>query len=88
MAILTAALLVAACDAPDGARSDTAAGDAAATGQDDMAMNSANDPAVTATPVSTGTYVAQAANSDLYEIQAGELAAKNGSRNRSRISAG
>lgn len=78
LAILTAALLVAGCDAPDGARSDNAAGDPAATGQDDMAMNSAKDPAVPTMPVSTGTYVAQAANSDMYEIQAGEMAAKNG----------
>lgn len=78
MAILTAALLVAACNAPDGARSDTADGDAAGMQQDDMATNAADDPAMSAAPVSTGTYVAQAANSDMYEIQAGELAAKNG----------
>lgn len=78
MAILTAALLVAACDAPDGARSDTAAGDAAGTQQDEMATGAADDAAMATTPVSTGTYVAQAANSDMYEIQAGELATKNG----------
>ncbi|WP_181266996.1 DUF4142 domain-containing protein [Sphingomonas ursincola] len=78
MAILTAALLVAACNAPDGARSDTADGDAADMQQGDMATNAADDPAMAAAPVSTGAYVAQAANSDMYEIQAGELAAKNG----------
>lgn len=78
MAILTAALLVAACNAPDGARSDTADGDAADMQQGDMATNAAADPAMAAPPVSTGAYVAQAANSDMYEIQAGELAAKNG----------
>ena len=78
MAILTAALLVAACNAPDGARSDTADGDAADMQQGDMATNAADDPAMSAAPGLTGAYVVQAANSDMYEIQAGELAAKNG----------
>lgn len=78
LAILTAALLATACNAPEGAGSDTAADDMAATQQDGSTMDATTDPAMPATPVSTGTYVAQAANSDMYEIQAGELATKNG----------
>ena len=78
LAILTAALLAAACNAPEGTRSDTADGDAAGTPQGDLATGAANDTGMNAAPVSTGTYVAQAANSDMYEIQAGELAVKNG----------
>lgn len=78
MAILTAALLVAACNAPDGARSDTADGDAADMQQGDMATNAADDPAMAAAPVSTAAYVEQAAMSDMFEIQAGELAASSG----------
>lgn len=78
LAILTAALLATACNAPDGTGSDAATDDMATTQQDGGTMNATTDPAMSATPVSTGTYVAQAANSDMYEIQAGELAAKNG----------
>ncbi len=78
LAILTAALLATACNAPEGTGSDTATDDMAASQQDTMAMDGAADPAMSTTPVSTGTYVAQAANSDMYEIQAGELATKNG----------
>lgn len=78
MVILTAALLAAACNAPDGTRSDTADGDTLATGQDGAMMAGQDGTTMAATPVSTGTYVAQAANSDMYEIQAGELATKNG----------
>lgn len=78
LAILTAALLATACNAPDGNGSDAATDDMATTQQDGGTMDASTDPAMSATPVSTGTYVAQAANSDMYEIQAGELAAKNG----------
>lgn len=78
MVILTAALLATACNAPDGARSDTGEGDALATGQDDAMMAGPDGTTMATTPVSTGAYVAQAANSDMYEIQAGELATKNG----------
>lgn len=78
LAILTAALLATACNAPDTTGSDAATDDMAATQQDGSMMDATTDPAMSATPVSTGTYVAQAANSDMYEIQAGELATKNG----------
>jgi len=78
MMILTAAFLAVACDSPDAARSDETTGDGTAMQQDDTAMTGQDDRAMMAAPVSTGTYIAQAANSDLYEIQAGELAARNG----------
>ncbi|PXW76337.1 putative membrane protein [Blastomonas natatoria] len=78
MVILTATLLAPACNAPGGARSDTAEGDSLATGQDGGMMAGQDGTTMAATPVSTGTYVAQAADSDRYEIQAGELAVKNG----------
>jgi putative membrane protein len=77
-AILSAALLAAACDAPDGNRAGDAAGDDTALQQNDAAMAGQDDMAMAAAPVSTGTYIARAANSDMYEIQAGELAARNG----------
>lgn len=76
--ILSAALLATACDAPEGQRSGDMAADDAAMQQDDAAMTGEGDMTAATAPVSTGTYVAQAANSDMYEIQAGELATKNG----------
>lgn len=76
--ILSAALLATACDAPEGQRSGDMAADDAAMQQDDTAMTGEGDMTAATAPVSTGTYVAQAANSDMYEIQAGELATKNG----------
>lgn len=76
MVILSAALMVVACDTPDNQQTDAVDSSEAALQQDGM-MADGQDMAMAA-PVPTGTYISQAANSDLYEIQAGELATKNG----------
>ncbi|WP_081590441.1 DUF4142 domain-containing protein [Blastomonas sp. AAP53] len=77
MVILSAALLAVACDTPDNQQTAAMDGDDVTTQQDGMMADGQGDMGMAA-PVSTGTYIAQAANSDLYEIQAGELAARNG----------
>lgn len=77
MMILSAALLAAACDAPETQPTGAMEGDGVAVTDDGMMADGQTDMA-TAAAVPTGTYIAQAANSDLYEIQAGELASKNG----------
>lgn len=77
IAILSAAFLAVACDTPETPQTGAMEGDDVAVQQGDMAAGGQTDMAM-ATPVATGAYIAQAANSDLYEIQAGELASKNG----------
>lgn len=77
MMILSAALLAAACDAPETQPTGAMEGDGVAVTDDGMMADGQTDMA-SAAAVPTGTYIAQAANSDLYEIQAGELASKNG----------
>lgn len=77
MVILTAAFLAVSCDTPDSQQADTVQADGVAMQEGGMTTDGQNDMAM-ATPVATGVYIAQAANSDLYEIQAGELAVKNG----------
>jgi putative membrane protein len=75
--ILTAALLATACETPEGQATGQAANNEVASQSGDMTAPGQNDGAMAA-QVSTGSYIAQAANSDLYEIRAGELATKNG----------
>lgn len=77
MMILSAALLAAACDAPETQPTGAMEGEGVAVTDDGMMADGQTDMALAAA-VPTGTYIAQAANSDLYEIQAGELASKNG----------
>jgi putative membrane protein len=81
MMILATAFLAVACDAPGGREANQVEGEDIAAAPD-AGMAAPQDEASMATPVSSGAYIAQAANADLYEIQAGELAAKNGQSQR------
>lgn len=77
MAILAAALLATACDTPDTQQTGQAGADDAM--MDDTAVNApATDDMAMGEPVTTANYVSKAAMSDIYEIEAGEMAVEKG----------
>lgn len=83
MAILTAALLVAACDTP--AKDQTVQGDSSDAMMNETAMDgSANDGMAAGETVTTANYVIKAAMSDMYEIEAGNMAADKGQSPQTR----
>lgn len=83
MAILTAALLVAACDTPE--NDQTVQADAGDAMMNDTAMDgSANDGMAAGETVTTANYVNKAAMSDMYEIEAGKMAADKGQSPQTR----
>lgn len=76
-AILTAALLAAACNSPDGQQTEQAGAD------DGMATNTgvtppATDDTAMMENLTAADYVTRAAMSDMYEIEAGQMAADKG----------
>lgn len=80
--ILAAALMATACDTPDSQQADRAAADGAMTDGNMMADGQPGAMAAGDTMagenVPTDAYVTRAAMSDMYEIEAGKLAVKNG----------
>ncbi len=86
--ILAAALMATACDTPDSQQADQAQADGAMT-DDSMTADGqpgamASGEAMAGENVPTDAYIVRAAMSDMYEIEAGKLAADNGESAQTR----
>jgi putative membrane protein len=77
LAIVTAALLATACGAPETQQTEQAASDDAMTTETGVNAPATDDTAMMEN-LTAADYVTRAAMSDMYEIEAGRLAVKNG----------